>query len=178
MNKKRFGLLLQKLAGTITPIMWGGFVWFMGWGVGSAIIPYYSLNYIIQGVVAVLAINYFFGLALQQAYKNHELTFFQNYFWVPSWIYFVGLAIIAACFSATPFAHYEFISSLIRGLVVSAVLEELIARSFFVKYRMGVKEFIIFNILSSLAFTLMHSFYVQEGVAFYDLLQCGGHFWL
>lgn len=172
---RRYGLLIQKIIGSIAPVIWGASVWFMGWGMGSVIMPYYFLNYITQVVVAVFVVSYFFGSALQEAYRKYQPMFFENIFLIPSWVYFVGLAVVAALLSATPLSQYEFVSSLIRGVIVSAILEELIARSFFVKYKMNVKEFIIFNLISSLVFTLMHSFYVQEGVGLSDLLQ-RGHF--
>lgn len=168
-------LVLQKILWSIAPIAWGAFVWFMGWGLGSTLIPKYSFNYISRYVVAIAATVYFFGTSFRHAYKNYHIYIFRYAVLLPAWSYFVGLVLIASCLSATPLINYELIASLIRGVIVSAIVEELIARSFFVKYKMRLKEFIIFNTLSSLAFTYMHAFYMQESIGMHELLQ-RGHF--
>lgn len=157
------------------PVMWGAFVWFMGWGYGATLIPYYPINYVIRILIALVVTGYFFGVAFQGTYKKYKLTFFHYSFDLPSWLYFVGLTVVAAFVSVVPYTQSYFISSLMCGVIVSAIIEELVARSFFVKYAMGVKEFIFFNIVSSLAFTFMHAFYEQGSVPALEFMQ-RGHF--
>jgi membrane protease YdiL (CAAX protease family) len=167
--------IIQKIACSALPLVWGGFVCFMGWGPGSTVISSHWLNFVIQAVSAALLITYAFGSALQNASKKYHTTFFGYSFPLPSWRFFILLPVIAACCSSVPLFQGDFMSSLIRGVMVSSIIEEFITRSFFITYRMGLREFILFNTLSSLAFTFMHGFYIQGGVDMYELLQ-RGHF--
>jgi len=176
MNKNEVSLFFQKITWALAPVIWGIFSWSMGWGVGAQLIPsVYGINFIVRMALPILVVSYLCGSTLQYASKEYVPTFFDTPFWVPSWIYFVLAAAIAAVIAATPLSTLHLIGSLTGGVLISAVVEELVTRSFFIKYRMRIWEFIFFNILSSAAFTYMHTFYEKDGVALTELFLQRGH---
>ncbi|MGE0207354.1 MAG: lysostaphin resistance A-like protein [Candidatus Babeliales bacterium] len=152
----------EKLLWTLAPLAFGSFVWAMGWGFGSYLVPYYPLNYLLRVVVASAITIFFFRKTFDYATQHYELQFFGYTVKLPSWWIFIALALLVSCFNFTPLARFETMQSLIGGVFVSAIIEEFIARSYFVKYKMSAPTFIVLNILSSLAFTFMHIFYTKD----------------
>jgi len=157
------------------PIGWGAFVWFMAWGYGSTLIPYYPLNLLMRAGLAYTLIIAFFGKALDKAQQKYHPRFFNYRLPLPSWRIFVIAVFVGIIIFFTPVREYALIESLVLGILLSSITEELITRSMFVKYKMNLLEFIFFNIISSFAFTYMHAFYEQNGVALMQLIQ-NGHF--
>jgi membrane protease YdiL (CAAX protease family) len=68
------------------------------------------------------------------------------------------------------------LQSFIYGVCASSLFEELITRSYFVKYRMGIIEFLFFNIISSVAFSLMHAGFVATPLPLLAYITQRGHF--
>ena len=169
---KNYKLLLGKIAWVFAPIVWGSFIWVMGFGPGASFIPYLPLNLLVR-VIAIFLIIPFFFTALNNAAKNYEVQCFGYSLAVPSWRVFVIAMVASLVISFTPLFQFDVICSLILGVAIGVVFEELITRAFFVKYSMGVLEFLVFNFASSLSFMYMHTFYVAEGLSFSELMQRG-----
>jgi len=163
----------QKLIGSLAPLLWGSFVWFMGWGLGANFFLNYSVNYLIRIIIVLLSLYCFFGFGLNQAYRKHQIYFAQYPLYLPSWKYFLILVGIAASIVTLPIIKSEFLQSIFYGVIISSILEELITRSFFIKYKMNLLEFIFWNVLSSFAFMFMHGFYQEQFLDLFELLQRG-----
>ncbi len=156
----RYKALLEKTLWSLAPLAWGGLVWFMWQGPGGTIVTNHYLNQLLRVVLVAALISYFFRPAFDRAAKRYRPEFFDKSLPLPRWSILIGVMVGAALLRATPLMQFETASHLIRVVLIGATLEEFVSRSFFVKYPMGISQFIIFNILSSLSFTLMQYFYV------------------
>lgn len=163
---KNYKEFIEKIIYSQAPLIWGLFAWFMMWGPGWELFNYGKLSSLIRVVAALAAIIFFFGKTLDKASHN-QIYFFGKPLFIPSWRLFAVLVLLAAGINLTPLVNHEFIQSLVSGVIISAILEEFITRTLFIKFRMGIWQFIFFNIVSSCSFTLMHSFYTQEGITLF-----------
>ena len=152
----------------IGPLAWGAFTWAMAFGgLSYYIIPFcavsYQINLLIRAIIGTLFICIFFGSSLQQATKQYIPTVFGFRVLIPTWWQLISVVFLAISLSffVTPLWEYPIINSLVLGILISSFFEELVTRSSFVKYSMSLFEFIIFNILSSIAFSFMHIGYEQ-----------------
>jgi len=171
---KNYKLLITEFFWALAPLGLGAFIWFMSWGYASSLFIY-PVDFLFRYAVISGIIIIFFRKSLNDSLKN-KLLFFDRQIPLPPWwvfllLIFSGLAVILF----TPLKQYATIQNLVYGVIISATIEEFIARSFFIKYKMGLWEFLLLNTISSLAFTFMHSFYNQEFVSCFDLMQ-RGHF--
>lgn len=175
MKDKTF-LFFQKLFVVLAPLIWGILTW---------LIQTYAIDYSFRfGTLSVTSLFYFviiaalvflFGPSLDNASKKYQLYIDRYYVAVPQWRYFLMLVVIASCFLVVRIFESLLLQSLLYGIMFSSIIEEIITRSFFVKYNMKWLEFLCWNSISSLAFTLMHAFYADYQGGFYATLQ-NGHF--
>lgn len=168
----------QLIGGTfwaLGPIWWGFFTSFMAWGYGGMLFGYQPLNFLIRVLTAIAAITYFFGKSLNQAEQTYYIKFFAYTLKVPSWRYFVIAIFVGCAIYFTPLRQYEVMHSLVLGILISSIIEEFVTRSIFVRYDMPLRQFLLLNIITSTAFTYMHTFYEISGVSILQLIQ-NGHF--
>lgn len=172
--------LIQKFFWVLAPIFWGYLIWFLGYShferLLHSMIPWSSYDYniklLFRSVVGVIAILIFFSKSFNYAQKNYQLTFWGYKFWVPDWKFLISLVFIGLIFTLPFIPTFEWIilDNIINSVLISAIFEELITHGYFIKYKMGSLQFIFFNILSSITFSLMHYFYTMQEFLAYNLI--------
>lgn len=163
--------LFAKLWCTLLPLFFGLSHWFFRFGPGVG----YGINYPVIMVFWFVYAIWFYYDVLEYARINYAVTIGGIKLYLPSWKYLVIPTVFLL-----PFAWYVYwphnpvIQSLLYGVLVSVFSEELLTRSVFVKYYMGLFEFLCFNVISSVAFSVMHAGFVAMPASLGDYLY--GHF--
>ena len=170
---------LIRILYSLLPLAYGIFVWIIDYKLSSYIRLEYPFNILFRTSITIGIIALLFGKSLNKAYETNQLQFFGYNFNIPSWKYFaasVPFAILINLLQKNePIINFEFGRSLIYGVIVSVIIEELIARSFLIKNKINISQFFLFNTISSIAFTIMHTFYYQDGISLHQLI-LNGHF--
>lgn len=156
-------------------LLWGACIWFFSFGPGKNILRQAPL----YAYAIALTAGYFYRPLMARSLKTHPFLF-DIPITIPRWIYLIAgtLCILTAYFIASRFFGVNFspiVHSLVFGVCASACVEELAARSILAKYSLSSVGFIIFNLVSSLAFTLMHAGFQNPAPTLYALL-VNGHF--
>jgi len=160
-----------KIFWTLAPLLWGAISWFFMCGPGECIPITRSMLLIISIVILVA---YFYKI-LERKQNTVRLIFFDHPFSIPNWkwLFIPTIALLTAqSFAAS---GETILSSMAFGVFASAFLEELLTRLLFIKYRMSALQFIVFNTISSAAFTIMHAGYCMPIPSLLDLFT-RGHF--
>ena len=171
MNSKDF---LGKLFLGALPLIWGMITYIMAFGPGA----YLGISYPASLLSGILLLLYCFHKILD--FKQQQITLFCNDYkvYVPSWKWIFSLTsllllLFSLCFPADN--SYPILQSIACGVWGSACIEELLAHILFIRYRMQLGEFLLFNFLSAFTFTLMHAGYNEVIPSLYELLS-RGHF--
>ncbi len=161
----------------LSPALWGAITWFFAWGPGNILPVSYPLR---QLTGIVILITYFYK-TLQYTSSHNQVFLFEYPLRIPHWkilSYTTVVLLILYCIYLQFFTwdYSPVFGSLVMGIFTSSLLEELLARTFFLKYRMSGLQFIILNVISAFAFTIMHAGFEQTPPPFYDLFFLRGHF--
>lgn len=164
-----------KIFWAMAPLFWGILTWFLAWGPGRLL----PISYELRVLVALIALLAYFYKTLEYKRINTKVMLFDLPLPVPGWQWFAApaiiLLIVQSFFPCT--AEATVLSSMAFGVFAGPILEELLARFLFIKYRMGTAEFILFNVISATTFTLMHAGYCMPMPALHDLFFVKGHFY-
>lgn len=165
--------IVEKFLWSLAPLVWGIFVWSMGWGYGSAIS--YGPNLFVRTAIALGIIFWFYRSTFNMAQKNYTVTFFDYSVTLPSWQLFMLLPIIAASCALLfhPLWQYSILHSIIVTVLLSSCIEEFVTHSIFVRYSMSIQEFLLFNTVSAVSFAFMHAGYSYELPSITELLSNG-----
>ncbi len=171
-----FSQYIGKIFWAFAPLLWGGITWFLAYGPGA----YFPLSFAMRMLIGLAILIAYFYKPLEYAYRHNRVLFFEYPVPLLNWRIpistAIGLLIIYSIYSF--FFSWDFsplFGSIVFGVFASACLEELLTRSFFIKYRMSGIEFIVFNIISSIAFTLMHAGFFNPPPSLYALFFEKGH---
>ncbi len=169
--------LLPKLFWALAPLLWGAFTWFLAFGKGSCI----PLSYAIRMIIPILLLSWYFRKTFDKTAKTIEVRFFGYQIPLINWRFIISLTTlllfglwIYTLFFSAPIPAV--LSSIIFGVMASSSLEELMARSYFIKYKMSGLQFLFFNFITSISFTLMHAGYTETPQPLYQLFFINGHF--
>lgn len=166
-----------KLFWVIFPALWGAITWFFAWGPGNAL----PISYPIRQLTGILILIAYFYKTLQYTSSHNQIFLFEYPLRIPNWkiLIYTNITLLIIYSIYLQFFSWDYspvFSSLVMGMITSSILEELVARAFFLKYRMTGLQFIILNLISSCAFTIMHAGFEQPAPTFYDLFFLRGHF--
>ncbi len=149
--------MAENYFGQLAPAFWGAIVWFLAFGPGT-IVP---ISYPIRQLIGILIFVAYFYKPLQYTSSCNRVMLFDYQLPIPNWKFLVGITITLLILYSTywqfyPWGYIPTFDALVFAVFASACLEELLARAFFLKYRMTGTQFIIFNLISSLSFSIMH----------------------
>lgn len=161
----------------LSPALWGAITWFFQWGPGS-ILP---ISYPLRQLACIIILIAYFYKTLQYTSSHNQVFLFEYPLRIPHWkilSYATVILLLLYCIYFQFFTrdYSPVFGSLIMGVFTSSLLEELLARTFFLKYRMSGLQFIILNVISAFAFTIMHAGFEKIPPSFYDLFFLRGHF--
>ena len=158
-----------KLFWALAPLIFGVISWLLVYGPGR-LIQAVPILYAMSWLVCILILIIVCYKTCEYSSTHNQVLFFEYPLRLPNWkilaklisaliiLYILYSLILYILYSE--FFTWEFwpmFNSIVFGVSAFPFLEELFARSFFIKYRMSGIEFIIFNLISSAAFTIMHA---------------------
>ncbi len=157
------------------------------WGLCTAILIhgggfFAHVPYTFVALIALLALTGIFYSSLEFARKNYRLKFFEYDLKLPPWLLLVAVTatglIVATMFKilGIPYQNFPALISLITGVGASACIEELLARTAYVKFPMTTAQALFFNLLSSLAVTYMHVGFEESRAPLLDYLFLRGYY--
>ena len=176
-NNPQGANLSGKIFWSLAPLLWGGVTWFLAYGPGASL----PISYAMRMLIGILILVAYFYKPLEYAAKHNRILFFEYPMSPPRWTLpvFTTITLLLTYNLYSLFFSWDsspFFNSLLFGIFAGPCLEELIARSFFVKYRMSGVAFIVFNTISATAFTLMHAGFEQIPASLHELFFARGHF--
>ena len=158
----------------------------LGWGLLWAVLSTLSGRFVIishaLAITALLAfVSWYFYQPFQERSFKTQLYLFEYPLYVVRWIYIIAftIALLIAYSLFVIFISKEFLpilDSFIFAVVAGPCLEEFLSRSIFAKYNMSVIQFVFFNCISSLAFTLMHLGFQSPPPTLFSLFFIKDHF--
>ncbi len=168
-----------KILWSLAPMFWGTITWLLAYGPGN-ILP---ISYPIRLLCGIMLVALFFYRPLNYAATHYKISLFEYSLPLPNWkpLTFVTVLLLLIYSIYALFFSWDYspvFSSIVFGVFASACIEELLTRAFFIKYSMSSIQFIIFNLISSTSFALMHAGYEQPTPSLYDLFITRGHFHL
>lgn len=164
----------EKLFWAVAPAFWGALVWFLAYGPGT-IVP---ITYPIRQLIGILILVAYFYKTLQYTSSHNQVRLFDYPFPIPNWKSLIGITILSLILYRIYLQFYSWgfmpvFDSLVFAVLAGVCLEELITHTFFLKYHMTGTQFIIFNLISSLAFSIMHLGYEPTLPSLQELLLRG-----
>lgn len=165
----------KKIFWSLAPLFWGAITWFLAYGPGQSL----PISYAMRMLIAIILLIAYFYKSLEYASHHNQVSFFEYPIQLLNWkIPLLTAIILLIAYSIySLFFSWDFLpvfNSMVFGVFAGPCIEELLARFFFIKYRMSGIEFICFNIISSISFTLMHGFY-DPSFSLYTLFFENGH---
>lgn len=168
-----FKQMIIKLLSALLPLFFGLSSWFFRFGPGVS----YSINYTIIMVFWIVYATWFYYDVLEYACKHYMVIILNKKIHLPSWKNLIVPAFLLLLFASYIYCPQSLvIQSLWYGVLISAFSEELLTRSVFIRYRMFFFEFLCFNVISSLAFSVMHAGFEAAPVPLWDYVFLRGHF--
>jgi membrane protease YdiL (CAAX protease family) len=167
--KKYSEILIWSLA----PLVYGGMTWFLAFGPGKHLPLPQALR--MACVIAATSLYFYKPLTQHLATKISLLDYPLP---LPRWTYLVGFTLFLLLVSSWFFSWQTApaMSSFIFGVCASSCLEELISRTIFVKYSLSGILFVLFNVVISFTFTLMHAGFQSPALSLNTLFLVNGHF--
>ena len=170
----RLTSFFEKLLLTLSPIAWGFLTWYLN---GTGLLPAYPLNLIVYALIVIAVYSYFYKDLYDHLQQTARIYFFNYPLPLPAWrtlvIFMFLMLFVGLLFS--PLYDYPLIESLIVGVTFYPIIEEILAHTFFIKFRFSIPELLFWALLNSFAFMLMHRWY-HIPLAPLSTLWHNGHF--